>query len=118
MITPDIILQWMNYRLFHSPFTPLSLPFHSLFTPFSLPFTPLSLPFTPFHSLSLPFTPFHSLSLPFTPLSLPFHSPLTQYFPNILSKAQFTGVAETLVQVHTPSPCRCSQTLFISGNCT
>ena len=38
-----------------------------------------------------------------------------QNLPNILSITQLTGVADTLVHVHTPIPCRCSITLFIRG---
>ena len=34
------------------------------------------------------------------------------------SIAQLTGVADTLVQVQIPSPCRCSMTALMSGYCT
>ena len=34
------------------------------------------------------------------------------------SIAQLTGVADTLVQVQMPSPCRCSMTALMSGYCT
>ena len=47
----------------------------------------------------------------------PFHRQ-SQIFPKIRSITQLTGVADTLVHVHTPKPCRCSITALMSGYCT
>ena len=41
-----------------------------------------------------------------------------QNFPKMRSMTQLTGVADTLVQLHTLIPCRCSITALMMGNCT